>query len=809
MRHAISNKIIRKDECAILNILKTGLHVCRYRVMAFTGFLLLFLEACGALGAGEAARKQAPSQEQQFLATAAGKIDAFTFGKADLALARKYAAAQGNRESRLPFHLVICAYYRHIENRPDRAIRVIGEHVFTKAQLASWEKDNAEKKKIALDQYQRDLSAYRAERLRYAAAAKSADADPMAASDSPVEPAEPSGLFASLPPADEWNLTVANATAAVELARCLTAGGQLENAMRAIDRIGQHFSDESRVLAAECGGDLADQMRLHDKAIDFYQYALKALAALRTEQETDSSQSVRIYSGEQRIIKARVERKLWQTRQRLEASRYGPDWVAYRDAERLRLGGEPSYLEAHLRYEDIIQQWPDSLYAEAAKCYSIKTLLALADDDAYVRSLVVVDELEKRVAVARNREETARKAKVAKAALRELDGEVQELQRRLRRLRGVPSGKRAMKTAEAALERFVAENEWGLYRGEAIAALGDYHFEVALDPVEAGRHYARAERWFMDVRKIDADLAAFAVPEQAADVAAPPGTTFALDGLGNIRNINPKIGDIVNRQSSPIYLNEQMSAVSRQLGFLAFFEGDMETARAHFDRLQETDMQVRYLKGIDGPNMHHRLVVRCQQGTLRRADPEDLRSFGNRKRLLLVSMADFFAETEQPYKAQKILRALLAGEHGKLSRNEEAYVRFGLQWALWYSGVFHGRDSEKKEAKEVLAPFLTDKLLQKAPIAPRALYSLGNMLRYSPGDGTMSANDVYRLIVQKYPKHPKAEQSLYMLGQGAIAEGDRKTGEKYLRKQLKEFPGGPFVKLSRDLLDNKEDDGDR
>jgi hypothetical protein len=54
--------------------------------------------------------------------------------------------------------------------------------------------------------------------------------------------------------------------------------------------------------------------------------------------------------------------------------------VLYRDAEYARRK-DCDYLQAYLQYENIKSEFPKTVYSEAATCYGIKCLLALADEE--------------------------------------------------------------------------------------------------------------------------------------------------------------------------------------------------------------------------------------------------------------------------------------------------------------------------------------------------------------------------------------------------------------------------------------------
>lgn len=180
-----------------------------------------------------------------------------------------------------------------------------------------------------------------------------------------------------VPPLEEWKIDAGNALCAVEIANCLLDDGQTELALQIIDQVGQNFSDESRVLAAETGGDLYVKMKMNDRAVEFYSFGLKVLETLK-KKEYEPGKGERIFfSQEQEILKTRIKRKRAIAQKLLDADHFGPDWVAYRDAQEKHFAND--FLTAYWLYGKILSDYPDTIYAEAARCYRIVLLTKFAD----------------------------------------------------------------------------------------------------------------------------------------------------------------------------------------------------------------------------------------------------------------------------------------------------------------------------------------------------------------------------------------------------------------------------------------------
>ncbi|MBP5234284.1 MAG: hypothetical protein J6333_12885, partial [Planctomycetes bacterium] len=319
---------------------------------------------------GEKARPAQPSPGEKFVAEATVKLENFTFGAADLAAAARYAKQAKTPAQRLPFALLAARYHREYENRPDRAAAEVLPHLFNKNVVADWEKATARLRQGAKP-------------VKPATTGKQgADGDDGDAGADAAAPATAAlAPLAPLPPAGEWKLTADNAAAAVEVAGCLAAAGQMQEALAIIERVGADFTGGNRVAAAETAGDLNFRNAAYSRAVEFYDFAIgyldHAMGTEKPDSRSDEGAYAREFSEYENALRARLARKRGDAQRQLEAEQYGSDWVAYRDATREDWERhDPA--SAYLEYQKIVKEWPDTVYAEAARCYAIKCLLALA-----------------------------------------------------------------------------------------------------------------------------------------------------------------------------------------------------------------------------------------------------------------------------------------------------------------------------------------------------------------------------------------------------------------------------------------------
>jgi tetratricopeptide (TPR) repeat protein len=603
------------------------------------------------------------------------------------------------------------------------------------------------------------------------------------------------------PSPDKWTVNGTNTECAVEAIQAQIALKDYQATMTALGLHGPKFDNLSRVLGAEAGGDLTQAMLQYGKAIEFYEFALKSITAMvapKSEAETKS----RTLTPEEVLIQNRIRTRLDEVKRLQDIERYGEGFVLYREAEMFR--SQRNYLKAMDIYENIRSRFPKTVYSEAATAYRLKCLLALclpAEHDKVTQALQQTENVVKRK---EHLYSCLKRVNASKEKLDDISREINKAELALVHLKAVPlNAEKILKQTEKEAEEFIAANEFGLYRGEVMLDLADFYLEERLTPDEATKWYRRALTWLERVESADTQLEAFDAPDKAKAVTRPPETTFGTDGWGNVVDNEIRPGQLVNQRTCKWYLDSLRSRCFGPLGFLAFVEGQTDEAKDRFKAMCDADTKVQYLLKKDAPNMYRRLMVRCEDGTLRRASPDELKGFKGRRRFV-VFFADFNAEIEKPTKGEKLYRRLLNGDFGKLSLVVEAYVRFGLSWVLWYDGVYSGRADKERAAKEVLEAIWDNPRLQRTATAPRALNALANMLSYGNPEEQKRALRVYRHVVLTFPDTKHGETALYRLGIACLYSKEKmvhREGLESLVKLLQQYPEGQYVELARKKLE--------
>jgi hypothetical protein len=422
------------------------------------------------------------------------------------------------------------------------------------------------------------------------------------------------------------------------------------------------------------------------------------------------------YRSAQACLKKRLDAKLAVTKKKVKADKYGADWELYRDAEKLRR--EPaSFLEAYVKYAQLSKKYPDTMASEAATCYRIKVLLALGDDELNEKArggLILY--AAKRMALhlaAEGLKQIPAPLRDASwtAAIKPMEKQNKELERLMRALVAVPSGAAAVNIALADAEKFIRDNEWGLYRGEVLLDVANYFLMTELAPEKALPYYNRAAHWFLQVQRIDRALNDFVVPGNWLAKLFRPQEKRYKTGWMDIRESGVKAGEWFNRRAVEWYLPYLYEDTGLYRGLIAFAATDYDAANVYWNMIYTLDKEYQaqvYQHGYAALVSYQLMqAVRSTPGSLF-LKPKQMQHIKGKKKRLAFYLADLHHENERPLVAQGYYQKLLAGKYGELSREEKAAAIFGvfssfpwnskgkeIEFAKLYLADLRGTDSEE------------------------------------------------------------------------------------------------------------------
>lgn len=369
-------------------------------------FVLFFLSAQFVWGQGGSFEEES----RKFIADFSFRLENGNVTPQDLAVCQRLWTASPNETARRSFLLLVAQYHRKIAQNPTLSI----ETLLPTIDILETDSASNVPEKISLN----------------------------------------SSL--SIAPPEKWRLNAENALCAIEIANAFLDLGQLELALRVIDRVGREFSDESQILAAETGGDLYVKMNMNDRAFEFYSFALQVLETLKVKEYEPGKGERVFFSDEQIILKNRIEKKFKKVENLLDAEQYGPDWATYRDAREKEVA--KNFLGAYLLYDNVIKSYPETIYAEASHCYQIVLLTKLSDADNIENLSNLLQDKQKKLNELRLKFQNAQKNK-NEVKQQEYQTEIEEVKAFTELAASLPTGMRALETAEKRAEAFIADEK--------------------------------------------------------------------------------------------------------------------------------------------------------------------------------------------------------------------------------------------------------------------------------------------------------------------------------------------------------------
>jgi len=364
------------------------------------------------------------------------------------------------------------------------------------------------------------------------------------------------------------NLQPNRLEALLEHARCEAVAGHPLAAFRVLDYARDNTDGIAAVLVRIACADVVELAPDYDKAIAWLHEAVTLGDRWSTPPAASVGERPQVPDGAHRWppVRAEIVSRLKSLAHKADVARWGEDFVLYRAAQTARKADHPLARDftdtsrlypgrgagrvpipdaddavALARYDRLIAEAPDTVYAEAARLYRTFCLARLGRADEAVK----------------------------------------------------------------ALESFAAAVPMGLYRGEALLTLGDLYLQSQWAPAAAKPYYVQALAWCENAAAVKDGARLYAVPSKASVPTAPPKDWQTMNSNGIVSGAAFAPGAVVNRLSAPWYLDWLRAELRFRLGFLACLAGDWNDARMHWQAVASHDPQLararrnRYFNTID------------------------------------------------------------------------------------------------------------------------------------------------------------------------------------------------------------------
>lgn len=542
------------------------------------------------------------------------------------------------------------------------------------------------------------------------------------------------------------------------------AGNKLPKALQLIDQVGSKFMGTFRALAGEAFGDLLRQNKRFSDAKGAYKNSLKYLKA------NDEYEGLKDW---EKLIKQRINDKLRQIQRLLDIEAFGPEYVAYRDAQALRVN-KKEYIAATLAYDALVKEYPETIYAEAGKAYGIKSRLLMSHKKTSSKEREL-KALSKAIYAAKNKEREAKRAKLPEARIKKISDRYKTLQARAKKFKSFEEGKKALETSEALAKEFVNKSPFGLYRCEVVYDFAYTYLYYFNDVKKADEYFTKLAKLFKNIERINKAISTVKFNPKSVQVSKPPQNRRSKDGFGNDQFNKPSHDSLFNRRTCPWYLMEVRENHNLYWGLISYLKEDYPRAEALWEEIY--NFEPFYIEQDKKPFMS--LVSRLKwnlehnQGAIY-TNPEDVAAFRGKPSLKIqLFIADLNMESENIVEATKLYKEMLA--NNKLTVPQKAVVYFSLAMA------------DQKQALVYLKPFLAE--FKKTPTAIKALHKLAAL--YISTDKIKEGFYCLNLIVRISPNRKE---------QVAFLKGFHTLDQTLLDEYLKQYPQGDYVTICKKII---------
>jgi len=376
------------------------------------------------------------------------------------------------------------------------------------------------------------------------------------------------------------NLQEPRAEGFIEAAMCQAALGRLVGAYKLLDYGKEHAEGIAAIRIRETLADMMEPIPEIEKALGYLKEAKTYgdgyfQQKLIKTSETDAGRMDAAKPGHEQwpALKAELEGRIAALDRKLRIQRWGLDYVLYAEAQEARKSADPlatdftslshvypgsektrnvpspgaDYKAALEKYDQIIKEFPEGVFAETAKCY-------------------------------RN---------ICLAKLGKVDEAIQ------------------------GLESFCKGGSKSPYQGEGWKVLGDLYLQDRWDLKKAATCYDTAITWCADTRAKTEASKLYAVPAKCQEPAKPPEKWQVMTEWGGIEDVPVSDGSVVNRATASWYLDQLEEECEFNLGYTHAATNGWTEALRHFQRAGQLDALLTEAEKKGYYNAIHRLRKAC------------------------------------------------------------------------------------------------------------------------------------------------------------------------------------------------------
>ncbi|MBN8523796.1 MAG: hypothetical protein J0M02_00515 [Planctomycetes bacterium] len=542
----------------------------------------------------------------------------------------------------------------------------------------------------------------------------------------------------------EWGVTSETYGIAAFVAQSEIGAGRPMLAFAVLEAM-RPWVQSSRIAtaqAADVAGSAFYAMRRWEPCLTSVRAGLAAL------DRRESSADVTADTPEIAVLRCSLRQLKRRAEHELDTGRYGPAFVAYREAEhQRRFADDP--VSAWVGYQRIATAYPDSVFAEASRAYSIACLLEFAGPGFQRRLLARMDHLERQLADLADVLSDMRRGGASTNAIAEQQRLIDEQRALSSTVAALPAmGRDAVRLALQQGENFVRANPDGLYRGEVLAYMGDCVAECEVKPGDALAYYQRAMSWCDTISTTELHLDQFSLEPRCARVAAPPPAMRSTDAWGNTSWTKPQAGAVVNHRDTSWYTTYWRTQIALRMVACHIATGHVDEALALLPLINQLDPHQQVLAQRGWPTIERRLRDDVREGRFF-ATTAEMAVFPKTAMPKLV-MAELAYETERYDRARDLYVQLRDDFDGSLNPSALAY--------LDYHRAIELAATRRRDSLQILRAIAADPSLASWTRAKMDLFIMTQTMDADGGGALQHLDD----ILAARPRTPEAARALYV-----------------------------------------------
>ncbi len=354
-----------------------------------------------------------------------------------------------------------------------------------------------------------------------------------------------------------------------------------------------------------------------------------------------------------------------------------------------------------------------------------------------------------------------------------------------------------IKRAEEQLEKFIKDQPYGLYRGEAWMELGRIELEQNWDSDAAAKYYGKALEWFRYIRNLNDAMEIYAVPDKVGDVSKPQGKYTSLDQWKRTVYRTENEREIINQKTAPWYPDEKEKQCLFLVGFFKFINNDLQGAKDCWTNAGNLDSDIMKLHSQNWPNALMRLEAAAEYGQML-FSAEEKKLMKNKKVKLQLQTAELHYLLEDFQGMNRLFNEVLKNPSSNKHELAAANLGIGLYYDMTTASI---KEEERKKIASYFQKTMElgkDSPFEEEGLVRTAFYYQASSVTWEQGQKLIAD------YLKKYPKGKHVAQIKFREGMSCLYQRNVDGARKVLKWLETNQAQSPYTASLRKNIDDPE-----